>query len=82
MTNGKKEKTTLSKLGLFALLLVGISAIAALIVLTIKVWKYFIEKAEQVGKGTFFGDHIVLTVALIILIDIVALVWYFAHKKD
>lgn len=77
-----KEKSTLSKLGLFALLLVGISAIVALVVLTIKVWKYFIEKVEQVGKGTFFGDHIVLAVALIILIDIVALVWYFARKKD
>lgn len=82
ISDDKKEKSTLSKLGVFALLLIGISAIVALIVLTIKGWKYFIEKVEQVGEGTFFGDHIVLTIALIVLVDIVALVLYITRKKD
>ncbi len=54
ITKGTREDFTLSKLGIFSLILVGISLVLALIVLTIKVWKFFIAKVEQVGEGTFF----------------------------
>ncbi len=59
--------------------LVGISIIIGLIVLVIKVWKYFFKGLE----GTFFGDHIGLTIALIILLDIIGWVLYgvFNDKK-
>ena len=75
----KKERTFFSKLGVFALFLVGISIIIGLIVLVIKVWKYFFKGLE----GTFFGDHIGLTIALIILLDIIGWVLYvvFSDKK-
>ena len=39
----KKERTFFSKLGVFALYLVGISIIIGLIVLVIKVWKLFFK---------------------------------------
>lgn len=81
-TKGTRESSTLSKLGIFSLALVGISLVLALIVLAIKVWRFFIAKVEQVGEGTFFGDHIVLVVALMIIVDIVALVLYILRKKD
>ena len=75
----KEEQSTLSKLGVYALSIVGISAIiGGLIFLTIKVWKYFFKGLE----GTFFGDHIVLTIALIILLDIVGWVLYLVFRKD
>lgn len=75
----KKERTFFSKLGVFALYLVGISIIIGLIVLVIKVWKLFFKGLE----GTFFGDHIGLTIALIILLDIIGWVLYvvFSDKK-
>lgn len=76
----KKERTFFSKLGVFALLFVSISILIGLIVLVIKFWKYFINHAL---KGTFFGDHIVLTIALFILLDIVGWVLYvvFSDKE-
>ena len=75
----KKERTFFSKLGGGALFLVGISIIIGLIVLVIKVWKYFFKGLE----GTFLGDHIGLTIAFIILLDIIGWVLYvvFSDKK-
>ena len=75
----KKERTFFSKLGVFALFLVVISITIGLIVLVIKAWKLFFKGLE----GTFFGDHIGLTIALIILLDIIGWVLYvvFSDKK-
>lgn len=75
----KKERTFFSKMGGFALFLVGTSIIIGLIVLVIKVWKYFFKGLE----GTFFGDHIGLTIALFILADIIGWVLYAVFRdKD
>lgn len=75
----KKERTFFSKLGVFASFLVGISITIGLIVLVIKAWKLFFKGLE----GAFFGDHIGLTIALIILLDIIGWVLYvvFSDKK-
>ena len=73
----RKERTTMSKLGIITWIIISNSIIIGSIVLAIKVWKNFFKAAE----GTFFGDHVVLTIALIILLDFVGLILYVVFSK-